>query len=165
MNGLLRQALHRTRGDASNLYNRVHGSVPQLYVEQLYGVNEVTDTVPHSTDGGHPTFWRFAASTPLGQRPYDLEDPLQAFSLFFWIYGLIGLVLFANFLKYTSTWRHLFETLTFQYTYERELGEEYVWQWGGGVLHHEKATFIKNPLEQLGLVTELRTDMDYPDDY
>ena len=51
-----------------------------------------------------------------------------------------------------------------QYTYERELGEEYFWQWGG-LMHPSKAKFIKNPLEELGLITELRTDMDTPDDY
>ena len=46
-----------------------------------------------------------------------------------------------------------------QYTYERELGEEYFWQWGG-LMHPSKAKFIKNPLEELGLITELKLNLE-----
>lgn len=166
VNSLLRKAIiaQRTRGGGSNLYNRVHGSVPSLYVEQLYDVDEARDTVPHSTDGGHPMFPKFAEATPQGRRPYNAEIFEEGFALFFWLYGVIGIIFFLHMLRYWSTWRHLFETLTLQYTYEREIGEEYFWQYGG-VIEPNRIQFIKNPLEELGLVKEYRTDMDSPDDY
>eukprot|EP00668_Euglena_longa_P011142 GGOE01013521.1.p1 GENE.GGOE01013521.1~~GGOE01013521.1.p1 ORF type:complete len:172 (-),score=14.13 GGOE01013521.1:154-669(-) len=162
---LLRQlALTRARGHGSNLYNRVHGNLPQLYVEQLYNTDEILDTVPHSSDPVHHMFPKCAGASPLGFRPYDNNKLWDTFVLWSIVYGVVTIFCLLHILKYPQIWKHMFETLTFQYTYQREIGEEYVWQYGGGNLNPRKWKFVKSPLEELGLVTEYRSDLDYPDD-
>jgi len=157
-------ATTQLNGHGSNLYNRVHGNLPHLYVEQLYNTDETLDTVPHSSDPVHRMFPRIAAHSPLGLRPYDLNKAWDAFVLWSLIYGIVTIFLVCHLVRFPNIYKHILETFLLQYTYQREYGEEYVWQYGGGPLNPNKWTFQRSPLEQLGLVKEYRTDLDYPDD-
>eukprot|EP01001_Neometanema_parovale_P010814 NODE_7048_length_797_cov_159.615727_g6809_i0.p1 GENE.NODE_7048_length_797_cov_159.615727_g6809_i0~~NODE_7048_length_797_cov_159.615727_g6809_i0.p1 ORF type:complete len:189 (-),score=43.59 NODE_7048_length_797_cov_159.615727_g6809_i0:230-742(-) len=153
-----------TRGrSGSNLYNRVMGNTRYVYLEALYGGDEVLDHTPHSSDGAdsHSFAPNVLVATNEGRTPYDARKLGDALTVFLGIWGILWVWIIAQFLAQPKVFKHFWETLTLQYQYERVYGEEYFIKIGP--VHG----FYRSPLEKLGLIKsqeDYRNDLDYPDD-
>jgi hypothetical protein len=136
------------------------GNTNHIYVEMLYSGEEMYYSTPHTSDSVHQMFPHIAEASNNGVKAYDVNIPHRALAIGLWVYGPVCLVLGLYILKYTSIFKHLWECITLQYTYEREYGEEYLVSFAG--IH---SSFVRNPLERLGLVKGYSNKgLDYPDD-